>query len=69
MAGSGRPRSRPADSRCRSRPGSGRTEPDEVARLVTDVVGAALLRNPVPKLQDQVGAGLWSARAEFYPGR
>lgn len=49
-----------------ARPGSGWAEPDEVAQLLADVVGVALLRGPVPKLQDQGGAGLGSAGAEVY---
>ncbi len=48
------------------RPGSEWAEPDEVAQLLADIVGAALLSDPVPKVEHDAGGGMWSARAEVY---
>ncbi len=49
------------------RPRSQWAEPDEVAQLLADIVGAALLRDPVPTAEQGGHAGgMWSARAEIY---
>ncbi|GAB2656391.1 GAF and ANTAR domain-containing protein [Kribbella swartbergensis] len=48
------------------RPDTAWVESPEVAQFLADTVGAALLRDPVPKLEREPTGGMWSARAEVH---
>jgi hypothetical protein len=38
----------------------------EAAQFLADTIGAALLRDPIPKLEPGPDGGMWSARAEVH---
>lgn len=48
------------------RPGSAWAESDDAAQFLADVIGTALLRDPVPEVEPNDEGGMWSARAQVY---